>query len=116
MAESFKNIKGSIIINDSNLTNVNFNKAWEQHEESIDLEKLSLQLSELKKDLLLQAKSGEDYAAIANVASAEEASKQGDGSRTMQFLAKAGNWALDTATKIGVTLAAAVLKDSIGVK
>ncbi|MBS1520131.1 MAG: hypothetical protein JST50_03980 [Bacteroidetes bacterium] len=116
MKKEYQNIQSSIIIDDSNLTNVTFNQAWEQKGKDIDLEKLSLELVKLKKEMLSHANAAEEYTAIANVASAEEASEKGEGSKTMQFLAKAGTWAFDTATKIGVPLAAAVIKESLGIK
>jgi hypothetical protein len=48
--------------------------------------------------------------AIGAVADAEEAAAKGDGPAALGYLKSAGNWALDTAQKIGVGVAVEALK------
>jgi hypothetical protein len=52
--------------------------------------------------------------AIGAVANAEVAAKEGDGPKTLEWLGKAGKWALDNATKIGVGVATSALKTALG--
>ena len=53
--------------------------------------------------------------AIGNVAMAEKAAKEGDGPKALEYLKAAGKWALDTATKIGSSVASAAITKAIGV-
>jgi len=48
------------------------------------------------------------------VASAESCAKKGDGSGALEYLSKAGKWAIDVATTIGVPVATEALKKVIG--
>jgi hypothetical protein len=48
------------------------------------------------------------------VAAAEKTSQEGRASATLEHLKAAGLWALDTAQKIGVEIAAAAIKASLG--
>ena len=50
------------------------------------------------------------------VASAVVVAKHGQGSKALEYLSKTGKWVLDVATKIGTTVAAAAIKESLGIK
>jgi hypothetical protein len=41
------------------------------------------------------------HAAIGAIASAEIEARKGNGEKTLQYLARAGEWSFDTATQIG---------------
>jgi hypothetical protein len=51
---------------------------------------------------------------LANVAAAEKEAKAGNEEKAIDHLKKAGKWALDMATKIGVTVATEAIKGSLG--
>jgi hypothetical protein len=95
---------------------VSFNNVWNRVAENVDLESLAKDLSILRTELLKEAKEPEQYAAIGAVASAETEAKSGNGAKALEYLSKAGKWTLDTATKVGITVAAAVIKESLGIK
>ena len=48
-----------------------------------------------------------------SVAQAQKAAEIGDGGGALKHLKSAGQWALDVATKVGVSVAAAALKESL---
>ena len=91
-----------------------FTKIWNQMEGSIDLSALAGDLANLRNHLHNVVTQPEHDAAIGAVADAELAAKSGDGPTVMQCLAKAGQWALDNASKIGVSLATTALKAALG--
>jgi hypothetical protein len=93
---------------------VNVNQKWSQVREDIDLPKLAQELSLLLEELQEEASNGKHYIALGEVARAEEAAKSDDGPRALEHLAKAGKWALDVATNIGTTVAAAAIKVALG--
>jgi hypothetical protein len=79
-----------------------------------NLTALAQDLAKLKTELGAQAKDAEHFEAAAAIAKAEDAAKNNDGPTVFDYLKKAGNWALDTATKIGTTVAVEALKKSLG--
>jgi hypothetical protein len=76
---------------------------------------LANELALLRQEMKKEAIESEQDIAVSEVAKAEQAAKSGDGSKTLQHLRSAGKWALDTATKIGTSLAVEVIKKSMGV-
>jgi hypothetical protein len=87
-----------------------FNQIWDHAEENIDLRILAEELEKLRHELRNSATSPEDDAKIGAIASAELEAKKGDGPKALSALAKAGKWAFDAATQIGVQVAAEALK------
>jgi hypothetical protein len=79
-----------------------------------NLSALAADLGKLKTELGAQAKESEHFKAAAAIAEAEEAAKKNDGPGVFDYLKKAGNWALDVATKIGTTVAMEALKKAVG--
>ena len=63
-----------------------------------------------------EAKETEEHITVGNVAKAEQAAKDKNPSKVIESLKSAGEWALNIATKIGVSLATEALKQSIGMK
>lgn len=93
---------------------INFNQVWNQLSGSIDLSSLANELSKLRAKLKEKAINAEHDITVGSLALAEQAAKKGDGSKTLEYLAKAGKWALDAATQIGTSLAAEAIKKSLG--
>jgi internalin A len=92
---------------------ITFNQIWNQIKESVDLPKLAAELTTLREEMKKEAVTVEHDAAVGDISKAEQAAKAGDGTKAIEYLKSAGKWAFDTATKIGTTLAAEVLKKSL---
>ena len=95
------------------------NTVQQQHVSDIDLELLTSELGRLRRAMMQEAVAAEssepDQAiAISAVASAEKSAKAGDAPATLSHLKSAGRWAWDTATKIGVSVAAKALEGVLG--
>jgi hypothetical protein len=80
----------------------------------MDLAKLAAELSTLREELRSKGTEIEHYQALTEVATAEKAAREGNRSAVISALGKAGKWALSTATEIGTTLAAQVIKAAMG--
>ena len=93
--------------------NTTINQAWNQLPDH-DTAKLAEELSALRTELKARATEPEHDLATAEVASAQLAAEKGDGPGALQFLTRAGKWALGVATTIGTPLAAAALKAALG--
>ncbi len=87
-----------------------FQQLWGQLQAATDLPILVRELDALRKAMKSDAISTEHDVAIGEVATAQGAASAGDGPKALQHLKSAGKWALDTATKIGVTVAAKVIE------
>ena len=59
------------------------------------------------------AKSSDQYRALAEISDAETAAKAGQGSKVLEHLKKAGKWTFDVARDIGTDVAAEVIKKSM---
>jgi hypothetical protein len=95
--------------------NVNLTETWNQIRYTVDLPEVASQLSSLRVELLKLAHDPEQYADIGAISSAEVEAKQGNGSKALEYLSKAGKWTFDVATEIGTTLAAEMLKKALGI-
>lgn len=95
---------------------INFNQIWDQSQQEIQLPQLAEELARLRKAMRsLGDKADKDVdVEVGYVASAEKEARKGDGPGTLQYLSKAGKWAWDVATEIGVELAAAALGRALG--
>jgi hypothetical protein len=93
-----------------------FNQVWNQASGSIDLDRLASELGALRAELKRLAAQPEQDMAVGAIAAAEQAASQKDGPRALEYLARAGQWALDIAGKIGVTVASEALKKALGLK
>lgn len=82
--------------------------------EGIDLAVLADELSRLKVVMKDGADGTRHLESVVAVSSAEDAARNGDSATTMAKLRTAGTWAWDTATKIGVSVAAEAIKRSLG--
>jgi hypothetical protein len=99
----------------SEVQQVTFNQLWQQNKEHVDLGMLAAELAKLRAELRTMASAPEHYVEIGAIASAEVEAEKGNGEKVYEALAKAGQWSLGVAEKIGIGLATAVLKTSLGV-
>lgn len=81
---------------------------------SIDMTALASELSRLRAEARKEATEPEHDIAVSEIAKAEQAAKEGQGSKVMEHLKSAGKWALDVATKIGTSVALEAIKKSTG--
>jgi len=96
-------------------SDMTFQQIWNQVQGSVDLPQLARELATLQAALCSEAKEPDHDMAIGAIAAASTAAKQGNGAKALEYLKKAGTWALDVATKIGTDIAAAALKSSMGI-
>lgn len=94
----------------SSSNNNTFNQQINNIPQNIDYGKLSEQLALLKKSMIENATEPEHYNAIAEIGKAEKAIEEKDLNKIASNLKKAGNWALDVGTKIGVSLVTEFIK------
>jgi hypothetical protein len=87
--------------------------AGDQVSPQLDLQKLSGELRQLREALQKEATEEEHKPALDAVDKAERAAKEGNVEAVLDHLKKAGKWALDVATKIGVSVASDVLKTAL---
>ncbi|MDP3182569.1 MAG: hypothetical protein Q8M54_07085 [Desulfobaccales bacterium] len=93
---------------------IQFQQIWNQVQGHIDLSLLIEDLEKLKKHLKEEAETPEQLQAVTDVSLAEKEAKAGNGPKVLEYLKKAGQWAFDTATKIGTSVAAEVIKKALG--
>jgi hypothetical protein len=75
---------------------------------------LANDLERLRTAMLSESKNADQDEAVAAVAEAEAAAKKGDAKSVFAFLKRAGNWAMDVATKIGTAVAGKAIEKSMG--
>lgn len=90
----------------------------QQQLSDVELQLLTSELGRLRRAMMQQAVAAEssepDQAiAISAVANAEKSAKVGDVPATLSHLKSAEKWAWDTATKIGVSVAAKALEGAL---
>jgi hypothetical protein len=93
---------------------INFNQVWNNISGSTNLALLADELGRLRQYLKENAKEANEDIVVGNVAQAEQEAKKGNGGKVLEFLSKAGKWALDAATKIGTSVATEALKKAMG--
>jgi len=98
----------------SHAHDINFNQFWQQQKNDIDINLLANDLKILREQLLENAQSPEHYAEIGDIAKAETEANQGNGSKALEYLAKAGKWTWGIAEKTGVGVAIAAAKAKLG--
>lgn len=78
-----------------------------------DLPQLAVELQELRQALRQAATEREHDATVVAVGDAAQAAQAGNGLAVLDHLKSAGKWALDVATKIGVSVATEALKTAL---
>lgn len=95
-------------------SHIDFIQLWQTGQSSMDLKVIAEELARLRSQMRLSSSEPSQDVATAAVAQAEIAARQGDGPKMLEWLAKSGKWAFDTASQIGVGLAAAALGKALG--
>ncbi len=93
---------------------MSFQQIWTSRASEIDLPQLAAELETLRQTLRKQATTREHDAAVAEIGAAAEEAERGDGPGALRRLKAAGQWALNAATSIGTTVAAAAIRAAIG--
>lgn len=99
---------------DNQLQNLTFHQNIGPAPAPVDFNRLADELALLREAMRSQADSLEKDMAVGSVAAAEMAARSGNEKGMFDHLKSAGSWAFDVATKIGVGIAIAVLKDRLG--
>ncbi|GAA3249495.1 hypothetical protein ACFO1B_52775 [Dactylosporangium siamense] len=86
-----------------------------QHADTTELRRLADQLNDLIEVLGAGPRNAHERESIERVRQAGEAARRGDDAGMRGHLASAGRWVLEVAERIGVDLAAAALRQSLGV-
>jgi len=95
--------------------NMHFLQVWEQSASEIEVARLADELKLLRSHLHQLADTPEEDEAVAEISKARAAASEGDGPRAIQHLRQAGKWALEGATAIGTSIAAAAIKAALGI-
>ena len=82
----------------------------------IQLSELVPELGKLRAEMRACASDVNHDIAIAEVAKAEDAGKNGDTKGLIEHLKSAGGWAAEIATKVGVSVASKAIQEAIGLK
>ena len=93
-----------------------FTQIGSRIEQSMDLTTLASELEVLRQALKKEATTEEHDIAVADVGKAKKAAEAKNSAKLAESLKSAGKWALDVATKIGVSLATDAIKQSTGMK
>jgi hypothetical protein len=108
-------VGGDKITGNKNVVQNSKDVTIDQHTKGIDLQALAGELAKLRA-ALMQHEGGDDVEkaiAIGEIAKAENEAKNGDESKTMEYLANTGKWVLDVAKGVGIPLAVEALKRSV---
>ena len=109
------NFHGPVGAAGEHATATHFTQIWNESGNSIDLGQLTTQLERLRQMVSGEPESEERKAALASVQSASERAAAKDGPGVLHTLSTAGQWTLDFASKIGVDLVVAAIKQAIGI-
>jgi hypothetical protein len=60
-----------------------------------------------------EAETSEQFSAVQNIAMSEEQAANKDGSAVVKFLKASGQWAIDTATKVGISVVTELIKHNM---
>jgi hypothetical protein len=115
MGETYSPGQAGAIGPGATASQIAFQQAWNQLQGSTKVEELARELGALLTAMRSAAREPEHELSIGAIAAAEAAANEGDGGRTLEYLKKAGPWALDVATTIGVNIASSALKGSLAV-
>jgi len=95
-------------------SNMTFQQIWNQTSGDIDLAQLAIELGSLRDAMREEGSEPDHDIAVGQVAAAQKAASEGDGPKALEYLKQAGQWTLGVAEKIGVGVAVAAMKSSLG--
>jgi hypothetical protein len=114
--QNFHSAVGNVAAGSTNVTQTaSIAPVGQQLNMNVDMTKLSEELKLLRSHLTKEASEPEHYQALGEIASAEKAIADKDQPKMIQHLKSAGTWALNATTAIGTTLAAEVIKSTLGI-
>jgi hypothetical protein len=93
-----------------------FAQIREGHADRASLNYLATELEKLRSAIEPQAHTPEQRSSVGLLREAQKAASAGDGRKALTRLSGVGKWVLDTATKIGVSIAAEAIERSTGLK
>jgi hypothetical protein len=96
-----------------NIRDANIEQTQMQSNAEIDLEVLARELDTLRRELKARASIPEHDIAIGIIAAAQSEAQKGDRSKTREYLARAGSWVAEIASKNAVPVAIEALKNSM---
>jgi hypothetical protein len=91
-----------------------FHQSINQPNATVDIPQLEQELAILMEALRTQADTPQHFTALAEVSSAEIATKGGDANKAMNHLRNAGQWAFRVAIELGCVLVAEIIKPALG--
>lgn len=94
--------------------NMSFSQIWNEIEAKGDGSRLAEELQRLRAAMEQEASDPEHRISIAAVDAAEQAARQNNGTKTIEYLKTAGRWTLGVAEKIGVEVAKSAIKAALG--
>jgi len=89
-------------------------QVWNTQAENIPLAKLAEELALLRDELKKRAVDSDHDIAIGEVAQAQQAASNKEGTGALEHLKRAGHWVLDVAKDIGVGVATTAIKAALG--
>lgn len=92
-----------------------FNQVLQQNKNQLDLKTLSKELESLRINMQNEASTAEHYSEMGVIANAEIEANKGNESKALEYLSKTGKWSLGIAEKIGVGVATAAIKSTLGI-
>ena len=93
---------------------MSFTQRWDSLAGTVDLKELTSELQRLREAMEREAVDPAHRLAIGAVAAAAESAARGEGPKVLEYLKAGGRWTLSLAEKIGVGLATAAIKSSLG--
>jgi hypothetical protein len=112
--DKYEHFQGVAVGRNSSAERVIVTQTWNEISGSVDLDKLSEELAQLRAAMRREATDGIHDMATAEVAKAEEAAREKDGPQILEHLRAAGRWALDVAMKYGLPVAVELIKKAVG--
>jgi AbiTii len=97
----------------SKAENINFIQVLRNGIGDSSLADLASELEQLRGTMLSESKTADQDKAVAAIAEAEAAAKKGDAKGVLGWLKEGGKWALDVATKIGVSVASKAIETAM---
>jgi len=115
MNNTFNNTQIGIVGDGAKIDNLTFNQQSNTLPENTDYLALANELKKLTDYLSGEATTEAQKTEVATISNAQIAAAKNDGRGVVHYLKEGGKWAFDTAVKIGVTVAAAAIKEQAGI-
>jgi len=107
--------QAGVVVTGGRVDRIEFEQSWVKAADGIDATQLAADLAILLRRLQEQPNHAEHQAEVDSVGAAQAEASKGNAAGALAALSKAGKWAFDVATQIGVRVAAEALKRSMSV-